>query len=78
MSKPLTLDEQAITIATSHFMATDPECVELTSQLRQLIFHARLVELDLLEQAINQYRDMTAYKLRRLEVLTKDYGESHE
>jgi BMFP domain-containing protein YqiC len=35
-------------------------------QVREAEIKARFVELDLLEQAINQGRDMNAYKLQRL------------
>ena len=70
MSNALTLDDQAIKIASELFMATDPQCLKLMQTLRRLITDARLVELDLLEQAINQGRDMYSYKLQRLEALT--------
>jgi hypothetical protein len=51
-------------------MATSNDCVVLTKQIMDLVESARLVELDLLEQAINLGWDMNKYKLYRLEKLT--------
>jgi len=51
-------------------MATSNDCVVLTKQKMDLVESARLVELDLLEQAINLGWDMNKYKLYRLEKLT--------
>jgi hypothetical protein len=70
MSVPLTLDEQALAIAANFFMATSNDCVTLTSRIKEHATNARLVELDLLEQAINQGWDMNRYKLHRLKELT--------
>lgn len=71
MSQPKSLKDQAIRIAASHFMATSNDCVVLTKQIMALVTNARLVELDLLEQAINLGWDMEKYKLHRLEKLTE-------
>lgn len=45
----------------------------LEPAIQQLIREERLIELDLLEQAINQGRDMNKYKMMRLEALTDSH-----
>jgi hypothetical protein len=45
-------------------------CV-LRTEVNQKCLEARLIELDLLEQALNDGRDLKAYKLQRLENLTQ-------
>jgi len=45
-------------------------------EVEQIIREERLIELDLLEQAINQGRDMNKYKMMRLEALTDSNKET--
>lgn len=50
----------------THKGAVNRVRIRAKSQLTALLNEARLIELDLLEQAINDGRDMNAYKLQRL------------
>lgn len=45
---------------------------DLADLIDQEKVRARFVELDLLEQALNDGRDLQAYKLQRLEALEKE------
>lgn len=42
---------------------------------KERVREGRLIELDLLEQALNDGRDLQAYKLQRLEALTEDTND---
>lgn len=64
-------------INESEFKNADREYLstEIIDFAKQLIREQRLIELDLLEQAINQGRDMNKYKMMRLEALTDSNKE---
>lgn len=47
----------------------------IAAKINRLLVESRLIELDLLEQAINQGRDMNEYKLLRLAELTNQLNE---
>lgn len=63
-------DEEAVEHLVEYIQSRE---AELESKHSREIVAGRLTELDLLEQAINQGRDMYEYKMERLDKLTTQY-----
>lgn len=71
-----TLRERIAGIVANGAMQPMKSANDILAIIEQQVTEGRLIELDLLEQALNEGRDIEQYKLQRLAALTEE--EDHD